>query len=350
MRVLVTGHRGYIGSVLSPMLVEHGIDVVGVDAGYFAECTLVPDRREIPELRADIRDIRDIGPAQLEGFDAIVHLAALSNDPVGNLDPRWTGSINLDGSVALAERAKQAGVPRFLFSSSCIMYGLSAVATADETAPLAPQTLYAQSKVDAERAIGALTDARFAPVFLRNGTVYGVSPRMRFDTVYNDLMGSAITTGRVVVMSDGTPWRPVVHVEAVARAFVALLEAPLDAVRGEAFNVGTDELNHQIREVAEVIARATGASIELRAQAGADQRTYQTCFAKFRRAFPDFRFRWSIHTAADAMRDELRRIGLDRATFNDPRFTRLRWLKKLLADGRLDEADLRWRVGVGHPS
>lgn len=332
---------------MSPMLIERGFDVVGVDTGYFEECTLVADPVRIPELRADIRDLR---PAQLEGFDAIVHLAALSNDPIGNLSPWWTESINLEGSILLAERAKQAGVRRFLFSSSCIMYGLSTVETVDETAPLAPQTLYASSKVDAERGIGALADAGFAPVFLRNGTVYGISPRMRFDTVYNNLMGSALATGRVVVMSDGTPWRPVIHVEDVSRAFIAVLEAPLDAVCGEAFNVGADELNHQIRDLAEVASRATGATVEYRAQADADQRTYRTSFAKFRRVFPDFRLRWSIHSAAESMRDDFRRIGLDQAMFTDPRFTRLRWLQNLLVEGRLSDTDLRWRVEAGHPA
>lgn len=340
MRVLVTGHRGYIGSVMTPLLVDHGFDVVGLDIGYYNECTLVPDARSIPELRADIRNVR---PEHFDGFDAVVHLAALSNDPVGNLNPRWTESINLEGSLHLAKFAKQAGVSRFLFSSSCIMYGRSSNEMVDETAPLAPETLYASSKVEAERAISTLASDRFAPVFLRNGTVYGISPRMRFDTVFNSLMGSALTSGRVVVFSDGTPWRPVVHVEDVSTAFIEVLRAPLDAIRGEAFNVGADELNHQIRELAEVIARATGSTVEYQSQADADQRTYRTSFAKFRRTFPGFRLRWSIESAAVAMRDSLRQIGLDAATFRDPRFTRLRWLQKLRTEQRLDD-DLRWRV------
>lgn len=340
MRVLITGHRGYIGSVMAPLLRDRGMDVAGLDTGYFRDCTLVPDRDAIPELRADIRDV---SAAQLEGFDAVVHLAALSNDPIGNLSPAWTTSINLDGSIRLARLAKQAGVARFLFSSSCIMYGLSTLGTVDETAPLAPQTLYATSKVEAERAIGDLTDASFAPVFLRNGTVYGISPRMRFDTVFNNLMGSAIATGRVVVFSDGEPWRPVVHVEDVCRAFAAMLEAPLDVIRGQAFNVGADELNHQIRELAEVAASATGAAVEFRAQADADRRTYRTSFAKFARTFPDARPRWSVRTAATAMRDAFREVGLNEVTFRDPRFTRLRWLTKLLEEERLDRAELRWR-------
>jgi nucleoside-diphosphate-sugar epimerase len=327
---------------MAPMLIDHGFDVVGLDIGYYDDCTLVPDGRPIPALRADIREV---GPADLKGFDAVVHLAALSNDPLGNLNPQWTASINRDASLRLAKNARQAGVPRFLFSSSCIMYGRSTLEMVDETAPLAPETLYASSKVEAERAIGALASDRFAPVFLRNGTVYGLSPRMRFDTVFNSLIGSAVTSGRVVVFSDGAPWRPVVHVEDVSRAFIEVLEAPLASVRGEAFNVGADELNHQIRELAEVIARATDCAVEYRAQPDADQRTYRTSFAKFRRTFPNFRFRWSIETAATAMRDSLKGIGLDLATFGDPRFTRVRWLQKLLGDRRLDD-DLSWRVGA----
>jgi nucleoside-diphosphate-sugar epimerase len=226
------------------------------------------------------------------------------------------------------------------------MYGRSTLEMVDETAPLAPETLYASSKVEAERAIGLLASDRFAPVFLRNGTVYGVSPRMRFDTVFNNLIGSALTSGRVVVFSDGAPWRPVVHVEDVSRAFIEVLKAPLDSVRGQAFNVGADDLNHQIRDLAEVIARATDCAIEYRAQPEADQRTYRTSFAKFRRTFTDFRFRWSIETAATAMRESLQGLRLDARTFSDPRFTRVRWLQKLLSDRRLDD-DLTWRLATG---
>lgn len=328
---------------MAPMFVREGWDVVGLDAGYFADCTLVPDPLPIPEIKADIRDISS---ADLEGFDAVVHLAALSNDPLGDLSPDWTRSINTAAAVRLAGLASAAGVPRFLFSSSCIMYGLSDAPVVDENAPLAPQTPYAASKVEAERAIAGLAGPDFAPVFLRNGTVYGISPRMRFDTVFNSLMGSAIATGRVIVLSDGEPWRPVVHVEDVCAAFAAVLRAPLGLVRGEAFNVGADQLNHQVRELAHAVSAATGAAVELRAQPDADQRSYWTSFAKFKRAFPDFTPRWSIHTAATSMRDTLRSIGLDEATFRDPRFTRLRWLTRLLDDGQLGRDDLRWPVGA----
>jgi nucleoside-diphosphate-sugar epimerase len=222
-RVLLTGHLGYIGSVMAPMLVEAGYDVVGLDSGLFADCTLVPDVARIPEIPRDLRDVR---PGDLDGFDAVVHLGALSNDPIGNLDESWTRDINDLASVRLAQLARDAGVERFLFSSSCIMYGMSEVADVDETSPLAPQTEYARSKARSEEAIKALATDQFSPVFLRNGTIYGISPRMRFDTVLNNLVASAATTGRVVVQGDGSPWRPVVHVEDVARAFIHVLEAP----------------------------------------------------------------------------------------------------------------------------
>ena len=224
-RILITGNGGYLGSVMAPWLRSQGYEVIGLDTGYFSACTLAPDLAQIRTIR---KDIRDVGAQDLAGFDAVIHLAALSNDPIGNLNAAWTRQINGEGTVRLARLAKQAGVPRFIFSSSCIMYGMSEAAVVDETAPLAPQTEYARSKVNAETALRRLADDRFSPTFCRNGTVYGLSPRMRFDTVLNNLMGCAYTTGRVVIHSDGTPWRPVVHVQDVARAFQAVLEAPIE--------------------------------------------------------------------------------------------------------------------------
>jgi nucleoside-diphosphate-sugar epimerase len=335
----VTGHRGYIGSVMVRHLLEAGYDIVGIDTGYFDPCTFVPDLVEVPAID---KDIRDVVPEDLRSLYAIVHLAALSNDPIGNLDEGWTEDINHRASVRLAEMAREADVRRFLFSSSCIMYGMSSAEEVDEDSPLAPQTEYARSKVKAERAISELAADRFSPVFLRNGTVYGVSPRMRFDTVFNDLMGSASATGKVTVYSDGKPWRPVVHVEDVARAFLAVLEAPTDAIHGQAFNTGANHLNHQVIELAEIATAAVpGCELEVQARGDADQRTYRANFDKFARTFPDFEFRWDAKTGAQDLYESFRRVGLTEAMYRDPRFTRLSWLERLIAERRLD-GTLRW--------
>jgi nucleoside-diphosphate-sugar epimerase len=337
--VLVTGNRGYIGSVMAPHLLELGYEVVGLDTGYFDECTLVPERAEIRTIR---RDLRELGPDDLRGVDAVVHLGALSNDPIGNLNEGWTEEINHRASLRLAELAKEAGIRRFLFSSSCIMYGMSEAGVVDERSPLDPKTEYARSKVRSEEAISALADDAFAPTFLRNGTVYGVSPRMRFDTVLNDLVAAAFTTGRVTVHGDGTPWRPVVHVEDVSRAFAAVLAAPLEDVAGEAFNTGADHLNHQVLELARFAAEAAGGEIEVLGSPGADQRTYRASFAKWARTFPDFEWRWNARTGAEDLARTFREVGLTEEAYRDPRFTRLRWLTHLLESGRLD-GSLRWQ-------
>jgi nucleoside-diphosphate-sugar epimerase len=339
-RVLITGNNGYIGSVMAPLLARAGHSVVGLDTGYFDDCTLAPDTVRVPALR---NDIRDLTAADLKGFDAVIHLAALSNDPIGNLDAEWTRQINFEGTARLAEHAKAAGVERFLFSSSCIMYGMSEANVVDETSPLDPRTEYARSKVLAEGAVSMLADDGFSPAFLRNGTIYGLSPRMRFDTVLNDLVGTAVATGKVVVHSDGKPWRPVVHVEDVSRAFMTVLEAPVETVHNQAFNIGANHLNHQIRELAEIVARAVpDCALEMRPQPGADQRTYKADFSKFARTFPDFEFRWTAETGARELARQFRAMGLSSDDLADRRYTRLKWLRYLLDSERLDGA-LRWR-------
>ena len=257
-RVLITGHEGYIGSVMVPLFLEAGYEVVGLDIGYFRECTLVPDIAKVPTLH---KDIRDLDPADLEGCDAVIHLAALSNDPIGNLNPLWTEEINFQASVRLAKLAKAAGVERFLFSSSCIMYGMSEAVVVNEDSPLDPKTEYARSKVKGEQAIAKLAGDGFSPTFLRNGTIYGLSPRMRFDTVFNDLIGSAVTAGKVILHSDGKPWRPVVHVRDVVRSFMAVLEAPIADVHSQAFNNGANHMNHQIIELAETAVQTDRKSV-----------------------------------------------------------------------------------------
>jgi len=338
-RILITGNNGYIGSVMAPRLQGQGFDVVGLDTGYFAPCTLVPDHTDVPTIH---QDLRDVTASELAGFDAVIHLAALSNDPIGNLNEAWTREINSQGTIHLARLAKQAGVPRFIFSSSCIMYGTSEAAVVDETAPLAPRTEYARSKVEAEMALRALADERFSPTFCRNGTVYGLSPRMRFDTVLNDFMGNAFTTGRIVIQSDGTPWRPVVHVQDVARAFQAVVEAPLETVHNEAFNIGADQLNHQIRDLGQIAAAAVpGCELASVPHPGADQRTYKADFAKFKRTFPAFSFRWTATDGAKELYAAFRKIGLTHGMFTDKRFTRLSWLRHLLDSGSIDET-LKW--------
>jgi nucleoside-diphosphate-sugar epimerase len=338
-KILITGHEGYIGSVMTPHLAQAGYDITGMDTGYFSECTLVPGAENVKTIH---KDIRDLNAEDLEGFDAVIHLAALSNDPIGNLNDGWTEDINFHASVKLAELASQAGVSRFLFSSSCIMYGASNAAVVTEESPLDPKTEYARSKVKAEAAITKMATASFSPIFLRNGTIYGVSPRMRFDTVFNDLVGSATTTGKVIVLSDGKPWRPVVHVQDVARMFQAALEAPIEAVHNQAFNAGADSLNHQIIELAEIAVKTVpGCKLEVVAKPSADQRTYKAAFSKFARTFPDFKFRWNAVAGAAELFETFKRVKLTHAEFVDKKFTRLKWLRYLLDSRRLDGA-LRW--------
>jgi nucleoside-diphosphate-sugar epimerase len=338
-RVLVTGNEGFIGSIMAPFLARSGFDVVGLDTGYYRDCNLVEPDRSIPTID---KDIRDLTADDVRGFDAVVHLAALSNDPIGNLDTGWTADINDRASVRLAELSREAGVRRFLFSSSCIMYGMSVAGVATEESPLDPQTEYARSKVRSERAIRELASDDFSPTFLRNGTVYGVSPRMRFDTVFNNLMGMAVTTGQLIIRSDGKPWRPVVHVTDVSRAFLAVLEAPLDVVHNQAVNTGAEQLNHQVITLAEIaVATVPGATLEIRSEPDADQRTYKTDFSKFARMFPEFAFRWTPVEGARELLRGFRDVGLTHDMYTDARFTRLRWLRHLI-DDELVDGDLRW--------
>ncbi len=340
MRVLVTGHKGYLGAVLAPLLQAAGHEVLGLDSSLFEGCCLGPPPSPIPELG---RDVRSVGVAELEGIDAILHLAALSNDPLGNLNPDVTLEINHRATVALARAARAAGVRRFLFSSSCSIYGAADPEDMlDETAPFCPVTAYARSKVLAERDLGELADGDFCVVHLRNATAYGFSPQLRADLVVNNLIGWAFTTGEVMIKSDGTPWRPLVHVEDICLAFLALLDAPSGTVCGQAYNVGRNGENYQIRQIAELVRKqVTGSRIGFAADGGPDKRCYRVDFSKLERDVPGFRPRWRLADGVRELHEAYRRHGLTLDQLEGSRFMRIEQLRALLASGRLD-AQLRW--------
>jgi nucleoside-diphosphate-sugar epimerase len=344
MRVLVTGHDGYIGAVLAPTLRDAGHDVVGLDTFFYRGCDFGPMTDGMP---ARTGDVRDLSAADLEGFDAVVHLAALSNDPLGDLNPDLTYAINRDAAVHTAEVAKAAGVERFVFASSCSMYGAAEDRDlVGEDAPLRPLTPYAESKVDAEKAALALADERFAPVSMRNATAYGVSPRLRLDIVLNNLVAWAHTTGAIRLQSDGTAWRPLVHIRDIAKATATLLGAPAESIRGEAFNIGTNEQNYRIRELAEIVhERLPQCEIAFAEGASSDARSYRVDFSKFAARFPECAFEWTARLGADELATAYEAIGLEEADLSGQRYIRLGRLLLLLEQGRLGE-ELRWRVAA----
>jgi len=340
MRILVTGHNGYIGTVLVPMLLDAGHDVAGLDSNLFVECTFGAEPAyTIPEI---IKDVRDVEAADVEGFDAILHLAGLSNDPLGDLNPELTFEINHRASVRLAELAKQAGVERFIFSSSCSNYGAAGEGFIDESAAFNPVTPYGESKVMVERDVANLADDDFHPTFLRNSTAYGVSPRLRFDLVLNNLTAWAYTTGLVYLKSDGTPWRPIVHVEDVSRAFVASLHAPLDVVHNAAFNVGRTEDNYQIRELAQIVVDTVpGSRLEFAPGAGPDKRTYRVNCDLIQETLSEFKPQWDARKGAQQLYETYQRYDLGADDYEGPRYKRLAHLQKLMAQGRVNDS-LRW--------
>lgn len=334
MRILVTGHKGYIGSVMVPMLLSEGHDVVGLDSDLYEQCTFGEFTASVPEI---IKDIRDVEASDLEGFDALIHLAGLSNDPLGDLDPALTLEINYSASVRLARLAKEVGIRRFVFSSSCSNYGAAGEDMVNEEAEFRPVTPYAQSKVKVEQDLAKLADSTFSPTFLRSATAYGVSPRLRFDLVLNNLVAWAFTTGGVHLKSDGTPWRPIVHIEDISRAFIAVIQAPREAVHNQAFNVGLNDENYQISELAEIVKETVPDSrIEFSPDAGPDKRCYRVDCSKLACVVPGFKPQWNARRGARQLYEAYQRTGLCLEDFEGPRYKRVDHIKHLLDSGRLD--------------
>ena len=340
MKVLLTGHEGYIGAVMIAVLRDGGHEVVGLDSGLFTACSFGDYQSPIASLGRDIRDVRS---SDLEGFDAVIHLAAISNDPLGNLNPDCTYEINHRASVQLAEAAKRAGVSRYLYSSSCSVYGASnSDEVLDESASFSPVTPYAESKVLVEGDVRVMASDEFSPTFLRNATVYGVSPRLRGDLVVNNLVGWAFTSGTIHMKSDGTPWRPLVHVEDVCHAFRCVLEAPRAAVHNEAFNVGRNDQNFRIMEVAEIVHEIVpDTEITFADEAGPDPRCYRVDFSKIERHLPGYNPTWTVKRGAEQLLEAYSRIGLTREELEGTRYMRVGQIMKLLKEGRLD-SNLRW--------
>jgi nucleoside-diphosphate-sugar epimerase len=341
MKVMVTGNMGYIGSVMTPMLRAEGHEAWGYDTGYFKDCLLEPDYSD-GVSRQITKDIRAVEPQDLAGADAVIHLAALSNDPTGDLDPQLTEDINYKASVRLARAAKEAGVRRFIFASSCSIYGQSDASALTEEAAFNPQTAYARSKVDTEAALSDLADENFSPVYMRNATAYGFSPRLRFDLAVNNLSGWGYATGQVRLLSDGRAWRPMVHIEDITQACQVALRAPVERIHNQAFNVGAEEENYQIRDIAETVARVIpNCEVTFAEGASADNRTYNVSFAKIRRVLPEFKISWTVEKGIRQLYDAFQRIPMTKELFESKDFTRLRQLQYLIDQKRVNDA-LYW--------
>jgi nucleoside-diphosphate-sugar epimerase len=343
MKILVTGTEGYIGARLAPWLHAHGHEVCGLDTGLYRDGCLYLDASQGFAPRTAYKDLRTVSKADFEGFDTVIHLAELSNDPLGQNRPEITFKINHEGSLRIATAAREAGVRRFVYASSCSVYGVGTGEFLDESSPTNPQTAYAQCKVLVERDLLALADDRFSVVFLRNATAYGPSPRMRFDIVLNDLCALAWTKKHIAMVSDGSPWRPIVHIEDICEAMRCAAEAPADAVNAEVFNVGQTGENFRIREIAQIVAAAFPCCEVSAGPSGQDNRSYRVSFDKIASRLPGFRARWTARKGAEELQRLFERIEFDQSTYEYRAFTRLKQLKYLQRTGQID-ADLFWRV------
>jgi nucleoside-diphosphate-sugar epimerase len=340
--ILVTGNAGYIGSVMTRFFMDRSYRVVGLDSMYYDGSEFLP-KKVLPD-RQIIKDIRDVEESDLDGVSAIIHLAALSNDPLGEINPSLTEEINFVASLRLAELAKKKGIGRFIFSSSCSMYGIASDdKPLTEEGKLHPITAYAKAKAKAEEEISRLANNEFHPVFMRNATVYGISPSLRLCLVVNNLVAWAYLTGRVAIMSDGTPWRPIIHVEDLCRAFLAALEAPVEKIRNQAINVGINDENYQIRDIGILVEKAVpNCKLEILNKTGSDERTYRVDFSKIRKSLPNFKPAWDLRRGIEELHSEYKKFGLEKKDLESAKYFRVRWIKRLLDNDKLDK-NLRFK-------